>query len=69
MVLAANLSGNYEDFTEEILQGYGAMFDYEYPASDPMTSSHHGPGLDIDVITMARPPVVCKPMPGMLTAC
>ena len=67
--LAANLSGNYEDFTAEILQGYGTMFDYEYPDSDLMFSSQHGPGLDIDVVTMARPPVVCKPMPGKLTTC
>ena len=66
--LSANLSSNYQAFAEDVWEGFGSNYDFNYPDSLPTSAAHYfsdyKPRDDAEDIVIAKPPIYCKPKPG-----
>ena len=68
LIFAENISDNYHNFVEDIWDSFGSDDGMEYPDDIPKSAANYfndyRPRMDAEDIIIARPPVMCKPMPG-----
>ena len=70
-VLLANLSDNYHGLSEGMYEGFGSDYVFpELPENIPSSAANYfndyQPKFDTEDFYIPRPPVICKPMPGIL---